>query len=134
MGKRWWIWSGLVVLIVSSSALAQEQGRDRFRLVVTNETGSMEEELNRSGAAGYRFAATPGGKTSFVGNGVVTMVLDPEGRRFRYILLATMRARTMQRELNEVPPEFEVVGMMAFGSLKEAVVILEAERHEKSEP
>ena len=134
MRERWWIWSGLVVLIASSSALAQEPGQDRFRLVVTNETGSMEEELNRSGAAGYRFAATPGGETAFVGNGVVTMELDPEGRRFRYILLATMRARTLQRELNEVPPEFEIVGMMAFGGLKEAVVILEAERHEESEP
>ena len=42
MGKCWWIWSGLVVLIAGSSALAQERGQDRFRLVVTNTTGSME--------------------------------------------------------------------------------------------
>ena len=133
MGKRWWIWSGLVVLIAGSSALAQTQGQDRFRLVVTSTTGSMEAGLNRFGAAGYRFAATPGGETAFV-DGVVTMELDPEGRRFRYILLATMRASTMQRELNEVPPGFEVVGMMAFGRLKEAVVILEAERRRESAP
>ena len=134
MGKRWWIWSGLVVLIASSSALAQEQGQERFRLLVTNETGTMEEALNRAGVAGYRFAATPGGETAFVGNGVVTMELDPEGRRFSYILLATMRAGTLQRELNDVPPEFDIVGMMAFGSLKEAVVILEAEMREASAP
>ncbi|MCY4510856.1 MAG: hypothetical protein OXG35_28420 [Acidobacteria bacterium] len=134
MGRRWWIGSGLVVLMASLPALAQGQGQERFRLLVTNETGSMEEELNRVGAAGYRFAATPGSETSFVGNGVVTMELDPEGRRFRYILLATMRASTLQRELNEVPPEFDIVGMMAFGSLKEAVVILEAEIREGSAP
>ena len=134
MGKRWWIWSGLVVVMASSPALAQEPLQERFRLVVTNETGSMEEELNRAGAAGYRFAATPGGETAFVGNGVVTMKLDPEGRRFRYILLATMRAGTLQRELNDVPPEFDIVGMMAFGILKEAVVILEAEMREASVP
>ena len=101
--------------------------------IVTNTTGSIEEELNRAGAAGYRFAATPGGETAFV-DGVVAMELDPEGRRFRYILLATMRAGTLQRELNEVPPGFEIVGMMAFGRLKEAVVILETESRGESAP
>ena len=36
-----------------------------------------------------------------VGEAVVIMALDPEGRRFRYILLATSRTGTMQKELNE---------------------------------
>ena len=44
------------------------------------------------------------------------MVLDPEGRRFRYILLATNRTGTMQEELNEAPPEFNFVGMTVFSS------------------
>ena len=34
MGKRWWIWSGLVVMMASSPALAQEPVQERFRLVV----------------------------------------------------------------------------------------------------
>ena len=134
MGKRCWIWSGLLVLMASSFPLAQEPEQERFRLLVTADSGSMEEELNRAGAAGYRFAATPGGETAFVGNGVVTMELDPEGRRFRYILLATMRPGTLQRELNDVPPDFDIVGMTAFGRFKEASVILEAEMHEASVP
>ena len=56
--------------------------------------------------------------------------LDPEGRRFRYILLATNRTGTMEREINEVPPEYEFVGMTVFSSTfggNEAAVILEAE-------
>ena len=54
------------------------------------------------------------------------MVLDPEGRRFRYILLATSSTGTMQEELNEAPPEFNFVGMTVFSSTfggREAAVI-----------
>ena len=35
------------------------------------------------------------------------MRLDTEGRRFRYILLATSRTGTMQEELNAVPTEYD---------------------------
>ena len=91
----------------------------------------MQDELNEAGANGYRFAGTQGGETAFGGNEVVVvMERDPEERRFRYILLATSRTGTMQRELNGVPPEFNVVGMTVFSSTfggKEAAVILEAE-------
>ena len=40
----------------------------------------------------------------------------PEGRRFRYILLATSRTGTMQEELNAVPPDYELVAMTVFRS------------------
>ena len=53
------------------------------------------------------------------------MVRDPEGRKFRYVVSATIRTGTMERELNEVPPEFSFVGMTAF--LAEGAAILEAE-------
>ena len=91
----------------------------------------MQDELNAAGANGYRFVGTQGGETAFGGNEVVVvMARDPEGRRFRYVLLATSRTATMQRELNGVAPEFNVVGMTVFSSTfggKEAAVILEAE-------
>ena len=54
----------------------------------------------------------------------------PEGRRFRYILLATNRTGTMQREMNEAPPEYSFAGMTVFDTRfggNEAAVILEAE-------
>ena len=84
-----------------------------------------------AGERGYRFACTQGGETVFGGNEVVIiMKLDPEGRRFRYILLATNRTGTMEREMNEAPPEYEFVGMTVFSATfggNEAAVILEAE-------
>ncbi len=104
---------------------------DKFLLLATSRTGTMEKELNEAGALGYRFAGTQGGETAFGGNEVVVvMSLDPEGRRFRYILLATSRTGTMQKEMNEAPPEYEFAGMTVFQSRfggREAAVILQAE-------
>ena len=72
-----------------------------------------------------------GGETAFGGpEAVVIMVLDPEGPRFRYILLATNRTGTMQREMNETPLEYNFAGMTVFSSTfggREAAVIFEAE-------
>ena len=105
--------------------------QEKYKLLATNRTGTMEEELNAAGAAGYRFIGTQGGETAFGGReAVVIMTLDPENRRYRYMLLATNRTGTMQEELNEAPPEFNIVGITVFTSTfggKEAAVILEAE-------
>ena len=109
----------------------QAQQPDKYLLLATNRTGTMEEELNEAGARGYRFAGTQGGETAFGGNEVVIIMrLDPDGRRFRYILLATNRTGTMESEMNEAPPEYEFVGMTVFSSTfggNEAAVILEGE-------
>ena len=129
MRTIWRIGVALFVLMLAVPATAAAQ--DRFLLLATNRTGTMQDELNAAGANGYRFAGTQGGETAFGGNEVVVvMERDPEGRRFRYILLATSRTGTMERELNGAPPEFSVVGMTVFSSTfggKEAAVILEAE-------
>ena len=72
---------------------------------------------NEAGTRGYRFAGTQGGASAFGGReAVVIVALDPEGRRFRYILLATNRNGTMQSEMNEAPPEFNFAGMTVFSS------------------
>ena len=48
----------------------------------------------------------------------------------KFLLLATSRTGTMEKELNEVPPGFEIAGMTVFQSRfggNEAAVILQAE-------
>ncbi len=124
--------TALVLLAPNLPAQDQDAGQqDKFLLLATSRTGTMEKELNEVGARGYRFAGTQGGETAFGGNEVVViMSLDSEGRRFRYLLLATSRTSTMQQEMNEAPPEYEFAGMTVFQSRfggKEAAVILEAE-------
>ena len=102
---------GLALFAFTLPATAQQaEQSDKYLILATNRTGTMEDELNEAGARGYRVAGAQGGETAFGGNeAVVIMALDPEGRRFRYILLATSRTGTMQEELNEVPPEYELV-------------------------
>ena len=113
------------------SAGKEAEQPDKFLLLATSRTGTMEKELNEAGAQGYRFAGTQGGATAFGGREVVViMSLDPKGRRYRYILLATSRTGTMQKEMNEAPPEYEFAGMTVFESRfggREAAVILQAE-------
>ena len=126
-----------VIFFVPNLLSQKEEARqqDKFLLLATSRTGTMEKELNESGSRGYRFSGTQGGETAFGGNEVVViMSLDPEGRRFRYLLLATSRTSTMQKEMNEAPPEYEFAGMTVFQSRfggKEAAVILEAEINEE---
>ena len=125
MKKLWWIAIGVCML--GAVVPAQE----RFKLLATSRAGTMEDEMNEAGAAGYRYAGMQAGETAF-GNRetVVVMDLDPEGRRYRYILLSTGRTGTMEKELNEVPPEFEFVEMTLFEAAfagKDAAVILQAE-------
>ncbi|MYD88179.1 MAG: hypothetical protein F4137_11370 [Acidobacteria bacterium] len=119
----------VTLLVLAPSALAQQP--EKYLLLATKRTGTMQDEMNEAGARGYRFAGTQGGETAFGGReAVVIMTLDPEGRRFRYILLATNRTGTMQREMNEAPPEYNFAGMTVFSSTfggREAAVILEAE-------
>ena len=118
-----------ILLVLVPRAEAQQP--DKYLLLATNRTGTMQDELNEAGARGSRFVGTQGGETAFGGReAVVIMTLDPEGRRFRYILLATNRTGTMQREMNEVPPEYDFAGMTVFSSTfggREAAVILKAE-------
>ncbi len=105
-----------------------EQGR--FLMLATSRTGTMETELNDAGADGYRFVAAQGGETAFGGReAVVVMQRDPTGGRYQYILLATSSTTTMGDELNNAPPDYELVGFTVFTSVfggKEAAAILEA--------
>ncbi len=123
--------STAALALLPFAAAAQEAADpEKYLLLATNRTGTMEEELNAAGARGYRVAGAQGGETAFGGNeAVVIMRLDPEGRRFRYILLATSRTSTMQEELNAAPAEYDLVAMTVFGSTfggDEAAAILEA--------
>ena len=123
---------GLVLVLLAMPAAAQEAGGpDKYLLLATSSTGTMEEELNAAGARGYRVAGAQGGETALGGDeAVVIMRLDSEGRRFQYLLLATSRTGTMQEELNAAPPEYELVAMTVFQSTfrgNQAAAILEAE-------
>ena len=46
----------------------QTEQPDKYLLLAINRTGTMEDELNKAGEWGYRFAGTQGGEPAFGGN------------------------------------------------------------------
>ena len=104
-------WGLLVLVGFAAPAAAQD-----FRVLATTFTSTMEDELNEAGADGYRFVGIQGGETEFGGEELVSVLQrDPEGRRFRYRLLATSATSTLDRELNELDGrEYTLVGMTLY--------------------
>ncbi len=71
----------------------------RYLLLATTKTSTMQKELNEASAAGYRIMAgspTSGEEMVFILEKVATLP-----NNYEYILLATTRTSTMQKELAE---------------------------------
>ncbi|MCI0348232.1 MAG: hypothetical protein L0Z53_02305 [Acidobacteriales bacterium] len=116
-----------------SSASTTGDARIQYKLLATNKTSTMEHELNEAAQDGYRFQGVMGGETGFGGREVVIVMgraaasIDRE--RYQYMLLATQKTSTMQKELQQAGDRgFEYKGQTVFETAfggKEVVVILE---------
>jgi hypothetical protein len=72
-----------------------------YQLLATNQTSTMEEELNKAGERGFDLLGVTVAKTAFGGNELVSILRQQEGQQFEYRLLATQATGTMQEELSE---------------------------------
>ncbi|MFN0124844.1 MAG: hypothetical protein ACKV2V_30440 [Blastocatellia bacterium] len=107
-----------------------------YRVLATKKTSTMQKEMNEFAAEGFRFGAVMGGETAFGGQEAVVIMMKessaPARQRFRYLLLATNKTSTMQKEMQAAGDEgFEYKGQTVFDSTfggQEVVVILEADR------
>lgn len=130
----------LVVALSLSSAVVAGAAADtvEYRVLATNKTSTMEQEMRAAAAAGFRFGGTMGGDTAFGGNEVVVLMTKAgsAAQRYEYRLLATSKTSTMQRELQEAAAAgFEYRGQSVFSSMfggREVVVILERDREATS--
>ena len=120
-------------LLVAKTTELKAQGME-YRVLATNQTSTMEQEMNEAADAGFRVGAVMGGETAFGGReGVVIMYRhigdEPSASRYRYRLLATNSTSTMQREIQEAGDSgFEYVGQTIFRSTfggQEVAVVLE---------
>lgn len=93
---------GIVLLCISSLASAGDSKLDltqRFLLLATTKTSTMQKELTMAAAAGYRILSgsrTGGTEVAFI----LEKVANPPDV-YEYYLLATTRTSTMEKELNE---------------------------------
>lgn len=103
----------------------------KYKVLATKKTSTMQKELNEMADQGYRFQGVSGGETSFGGSEVVSiMQKEPDQKgTYKYILLATSRTGTMQKELQEAGDNgYEYRGQVVFKTFMggdEVVTILE---------
>ncbi len=124
-----WMTAAAMWFLVSPVAAQQD-----VRVLATNKTSTMQEEMNEAADAGYRFAAVMGGDTAVGGSEVVVLMTRvAEGKpSFAYRLLATNKTSTMQKEMQAAGDAgFEYKGQTVFKSTfggNEVVVVLERDK------
>lgn len=121
----------LAVLLLagaSSPVLAQAT---TYRVLATTRTGTMQEEMREAGEQGFRFVAAMGGETAVGGNEVVVLMekVAASSLRYDYLVLATNRTSTLQKELQQAGDTgFQIVGQTVFQSTfggRETAALLE---------
>lgn len=124
--------------VVAQAQSAGEELHYEYKLLATNQTSTMQKELNQAANEGFRFENVMGGSTYFGGQEVVTIMSRPVSQKplphYEYKLLATTKTSTMQKELQEAGDAgFEYVGQTVFDTTfggDEVVVILERDKSE----
>ena len=122
--------AGLVAAPQSGTIEASAEAGPEYRVLATNRTSTMERELNRAAAEGYRLETVMGGDTAFGGKEVVAIVCQHRTpKRYAYRLLATLKTATMQEEIQTAARagfhyRAQTVFKTTFGG-EEVVVILE---------
>lgn len=109
---------------------ARPAGRFAYRLLATNQTSTMQEEMTEAGAEGYDYRGQTVFSSLFGGDEVVVIMErdnDAPPIEYEYLLLATSQTSTLDRELNDAGQRgFELVGVSVgettFGG-EEVVVI-----------
>jgi len=98
-----------------------------YFLLATSRTSTMQKELNEAAERGFRLMPkTIISKEQVLGGVEIVLLMEKapgKTQHYRYLLLATSRTSTMQKEMAQAADDrYEVVGMVSRG---EHIVILE---------
>jgi hypothetical protein len=121
---------GAVITLMGALPICAQTSYD-YRVLATSRTSTLEKEMNEAADAGYRFSFVMGGKTARGGSeSVAVFTKTGQARQYSYMLLATLKTSTMQKELQEASDVgFDYRGQTVFesefGGLGEVVCILE---------
>lgn len=114
-----------MAVFLSKEATVEEPYR--YKLLATTRTVTMQKELNEAADAGYRLIpSTIIAKDRLFGGAEIVLLMELPPRpnvRYEYLLLATSRTSTLQKEVREAKEAgFAIVGMVSRG---ENMVIME---------
>ncbi|HVZ61436.1 MAG TPA: hypothetical protein VG892_11695 [Terriglobales bacterium] len=108
----------IMVRTAASSGSSSSSGKRRYayRLLATKKTSTMQKELQDAGDEGYSYKGQTVYRSAFGGKEVVVILeLDRDEKsrsRYEYLLLATKRTSTMQKELSDAGRAgYEFVGV-----------------------
>jgi queuine/archaeosine tRNA-ribosyltransferase len=88
-----------LLFVVAAAYAADLDLTQRFLLLATTKTSTMQKELDQASAAGYRIiGSSPTGGAEMVA--IMEKVAKPPDN-YQYFLLATTRTSTMQKELSD---------------------------------
>jgi hypothetical protein len=94
----------LTSLLLVGATVPEQDLSERFLLLATSRTGTMQQELDKAAAAGYRIlTGSPSGGWEEMALVLEKVVAPPD--TYQYRLLATTRTGTMQRELDQAAAE-----------------------------
>jgi hypothetical protein len=100
----------LLVFASSVYPLDIENGQ-RYVLLATTKTGTMQKELDEAAAAGFRVV-----RSAQSGEIVVLLERVNDGSKFEYLLLSTTKTGTMQKELTDAGAKgFRLISTAVFG-------------------
>lgn len=130
-----------MVIVVCVGAVVPAQAQtSTYRVLATNRTSTMQAEMREAGDAGFRFVAAMGGETAVGGNEVVVLMEKAPAAtaRYDYLVLATNRTSTLQKELQQASDAgYEVVGQTVFQSSfggRETAALLQRTQGEGNAP
>lgn len=131
----------LMIAVAVQAQAPTADTKHEYKLLATNKTGTMQKEMSQLAEAGFRYAGVMGGETAMGGSEVVIIMTRPKTgllkQRYRYLLLATQKTGTMQKELQAAGDEgFEYKGQTVFKTAfggQEVVCILERDIESKAE-
>lgn len=113
MGGETAVGGNEVVAVVARTG--ESRGRYAYRLLATNRTSTMAQELQQAAEAGFEYVAQTVFRSAFGGDEVVCILERDKDRSAppsQYRLLATARTSTLQKELQQAGTAgFEVLGM-----------------------
>lgn len=104
------------VVIMGKPAAVPPEAHFSYKLLATSKTSTMQRELQQLGDAGYLFRAHTAYESTFGGHEVVAILEKDPARpaaRIEYLLLATTRTSTLQKEIDAAAAQgFTVAGFV----------------------
>ena len=110
----------IALLVLSATAVAKAQD-DRYLLLATERTSTMQQEINDAAARGFRVVAASPKESS-----EIVVLLEQTKDKYDYRLVATTRTGTLQREISDAAEAgYRIVPRAVTGKGDEVVVLME---------